>query len=40
MAAASGLTLVKEEKLDPMITTTYGTGQMIKAAMEKGCKKI
>ena len=40
MAAASGLTLVKDEERNPLITTTYGTGQMIKAAMEKGCKKI
>ena len=40
MAAASGLTLVKEEELDPMVTTTYGTGQMIKDAIDKGCKKI
>lgn len=40
MAAASGLTLVSEKERNPMITTTYGTGQMIKAAMDKGCKKI
>ena len=40
MAAASGLILIKEEERNPMITTTYGTGQMIKAAMEKGCRKI
>ena len=40
MAAASGLPLLKEEKRNPMVTTTYGTGEMIKAAMEKGCRKI
>jgi len=40
MAASSGLPLLKKEELNPMITTTYGTGQMIKAAMDKGCKKI
>lgn len=40
MAAASGLTLVSEENRNPMITTTYGTGQMIKSAMDEGCKKI
>ncbi len=40
MAAASGLPLVPEEKRNPMITTTYGTGQLIKAALDHGCKKI
>jgi len=40
MAAASGLTLVPENKRDPLITTTYGTGQLIKAALNQGCRKI
>lgn len=40
MAASSGLTLLKEEERNPLITTTYGTGQMIRAALDKGCKKI
>lgn len=40
MAAASGLTLVAEDKRDPRITTTYGTGQLIKAALGRGLKKI
>lgn len=40
MAAASGLTLVSKDKLNPLITTTFGTGQLIKAAMENGMKKI
>ena len=40
MAAASGLTLVKDGKLDPMNTTTYGTGQLILKALEMGCKRI
>ncbi len=40
MAAASGLPLVPEEKRNPMITTTYGTGQLIKAALDHGCRKI
>ena len=40
MAAASGITLIEREKLNPMLTTTYGTGQLLKAAMDKGCKKI
>lgn len=39
MAAASGLPLVGENK-NPMLTTTYGTGQLILNALDKGCKKI
>ncbi|AIF53555.1 glycerate kinase [Pelosinus sp. UFO1] len=40
MAAASGLPLVPNEKRDPRVTTTYGTGQLIKAALDRGLKKI
>lgn len=40
MAAASGLTLVKDGKLDPMNTTTLGTGQLILKALELGCKRL
>lgn len=40
MAAASGLTLLKEEERNPLITTTYGTGQLIKGALDSGCRKI
>jgi glycerate kinase len=40
MAASAGLPLLKEEERNPLITTTYGTGQMIKAALDKGCRKI
>jgi len=40
MASASGLWLVPEEKRDPEKTTTYGTGELIKKAMEIGCKQI
>lgn len=40
MAAASGLTLLHRDRRNPMVTTTYGTGQLIKAAMEKGIRKI
>lgn len=40
MAAASGLTLLPPEKRDPMETTTYGVGQMILDAMEKGCRQF
>lgn len=40
MAAASGLPLVPEPERDIMKATTYGTGQLLKAAMDNGCPKI
>ena len=40
MAAASGLTLVPIDRRDPFVTTTYGTGQLIKAALNRGCRKL
>lgn len=40
MAAASGLTLVPEDKRNPMVTTTYGVGDMILDAIQRGCHKI
>lgn len=40
MASASGLTLVPTEKRNPLITTTYGTGQLIRSALEAGCRKL
>ena len=40
MAAASGLELLKPEDRKPWITSTYGTGQLIKAALNKGCNRI
>ncbi|MDO9533763.1 MAG: glycerate kinase [Bacillota bacterium] len=40
MAAASGLLLVPEGKRNPMVTTTYGTGELIKEALYKCCKKL
>ncbi len=40
MAEASGLTLVPENKRNPLITTTYGTGQLIKAGLDQGCRKM
>jgi len=40
MAAASGLPLVPKDKRDPRITTTYGTGELIKAALNRGLGKI
>lgn len=40
MAEASGLTLVPENRRNPLITTTYGTGQLIKAGLDRGCRKM
>ena len=40
MASASGLTLVPPDKRNPMHTTTYGTGQLIHAALEAGCRRL
>lgn len=40
MAAASGLNLIKTEERNPLITTTYGTGQLIKAALDAGSKNF
>ncbi len=40
MAATSGLTLVPEDKRNPMLTTTYGVGDMVIDAAKRGCKEI
>jgi glycerate kinase len=40
MASASGLELLRPEQLNPINTTTYGTGQLIKAALDYGARKI
>ncbi len=40
MAAASGLILIDKNKLEPMLTTTYGTGQLIEDALNKGYTNI
>lgn len=40
MASASGLVLVPQGKRNPMETTTYGTGELIKKALDMGCKKV
>jgi len=40
MAAASGLPLVSQTQKDPRITTTYGTGELIKAALDRGLRNI
>jgi glycerate kinase len=40
MAAASGIELLKKEERDPMRTTSYGTGQLIREAVNNGCGSI
>ena len=40
MAAASGLPLIPISKRDPSITSTYGTGEIIKDAILKGCREF
>ena len=40
MAAASGLTLVPAEKRNPLFTTSYGTGELILDALDKGFEEI
>ncbi|HWQ80615.1 MAG TPA: glycerate kinase [Anaerovoracaceae bacterium] len=40
MAEASGLTLIGKEQRDPMKSTTYGTGEMIKDALDQGCRNF
>jgi glycerate kinase len=40
MAAASGLELLKEEERNPWLATTYGTGELIEAALDFGCQTI
>ena len=40
MAAASGLHLVPMDKRNPRKTSSYGTGQLIKQALDLGVKKI
>lgn len=40
MASAAGLPLVPLEKRNPLYTTTYGVGEVIKDAITKGCRKF
>jgi len=40
MAAASGLPLVPPERRDPRITTTWGTGELIRHALDLGCRRL
>lgn len=40
MAAASGLTLLCTEERNPLLTTTFGTGEMIADALRRGCRRV
>lgn len=40
MAAASGLALVPADQRDPLITTSYGTGELIAAALDAGARHL
>ena len=40
MSAAAGITLVPEESRNPMNTTTFGVGELILDAIERGCRQF
>ncbi len=40
MAAAAGIKLVPKDQLNPLNTTTYGVGEMIKDAIQRGCRNF
>ena len=40
MAAASGLPLLQPQERNPWLTSTYGTGEMIMDAIQRGCRKF
>ncbi len=40
MAAASGIQLIRAEERDPWNTSTWGTGELIRAALDKGCRTL
>ena len=40
MAKSSGITLISAEERNPMLTTTYGVGEMIKDAINRGCREF
>ncbi len=40
MAAAAGITLISDSERNPMNTTTYGVGEIIKDAVFKGCRNF
>lgn len=40
MSAASGITMIAKEDLNPYKTSTFGVGQMIADALDRGCREI
>ncbi|QGQ94854.1 glycerate kinase [Paenibacillus psychroresistens] len=40
MASASGLCLLTEDQRNPLLATTYGTGELIKHALDAGCRNF
>ena len=38
MSAAAGITLVEDSRRNPLYTTTYGVGEMLRDAIGKGCR--
>lgn len=40
MAASSGLCLIPQNKRNPIKTTTYGVGELIKSALDSGCRRF
>lgn len=40
IAQASGLTLLTPEERNPLVATSYGTGQLVADAVRRGCKDI
>ncbi|MCQ1060744.1 glycerate kinase [Photobacterium sp. ZSDE20] len=40
MARASGIELLTSDQRDPRLTTSYGTGQLISAALDVGAKRL
>lgn len=40
MSAAAGITLIEEADKNPLNTTTYGVGELILDAIQKGCRKF
>lgn len=40
IAEAAGIKLIAADKLNPLYTTTYGVGEMIKDAIQRGCRNF
>jgi glycerate kinase len=40
MARASGIELLTDRERNPWVTTSFGTGQLITEALNRGCKRI